>query len=96
MNYEWPNVLWKFIQKSSQGNSNLKCKTCSNDTNKKEWKIKVKRERKREEGRKTRTGAGRERREKRGRDKKKEWTEKKNLWSFNYNTDLKISNFHIL
>ena len=46
MNYEWTNVLWKFIQKSNQGNSNLKCKTCSDDTNKKEWEIKVKRERK--------------------------------------------------
>lgn len=26
----------KFIQKSNQGNSNLKCKTCSGDTNKKD------------------------------------------------------------
>lgn len=95
MNYERTNVLRKFIQKSNQGNSNLKCKTCSGDTNKKGWELKVKRERERKGGRQELEGV-RERREKRGRDKKKEWKERKNLWSFHYNTDLKRSNLHIV
>lgn len=72
MNYKWTNVLWKFIQKSNQGNSNLKCKACSDDTNKKEWEIKVKRERKRERKGGRQGLGGKEGRRKRGIKRKNE------------------------
>lgn len=75
MNFEWTNVLRKFIQKSNQGNSNLKCKTCSADTNKKGWEIKVKRERERKGGRQELRELGKKGEERE--DKKKEWKERK-------------------